>query len=104
MRRYGFAQASRRKCHRIFEQPGACSGMHECIMKQESEIRNAVVSAWESSVSTAAALKVDRPLHIVHGRRDRFQLSHALHNYVGILQAVSGHRANNPALFRDFFE
>ena len=101
MRRYGFAQASRRKCHRIFEQPGACQ---ECIMKQESEIRNAVVSAWESSVSTAAALKVDRALHIVHGRRDRFQLSHALHNYVGVLQAVSGDCANNPALFRDFFE
>jgi len=73
-------------------------------MKQESKIRNGIVSAWESSVSTKAALEVDRALHIVHGRRDRFQLSHALHNYVGVLQAVSGDCANNPALFRDFFE
>ena len=101
MRRYGFAQASRRKCHRIFEQPGACQ---ECIMKQESEIRNAVVSAWESSVSEASVLETNCTLHILHGSRDGFNLSHALHNYVGIFQPMSSYGANNPALFRDFFE
>ena len=101
MRRYGFAQASRRKCHRIFERPRACQ---ECIMKQESEIRNGIVSACEARVSNADPLEADRALHTGHGRRDRFQLSHALHNYVGVLQAVSGDCANNPALFRDFFE
>src|SRR6266567_3088270 len=59
-------------------------------MKQESEIRNGIVSAWESSVSEASVLETNCKLHILHGSRDRFNLSHALHNYVGIFQPMSG--------------
>ena len=73
-------------------------------MKQESEIRNGIVSACEARVSNADRLEADRALHIVHGGRDRFQFFHAVHNCVGILQAVPGDSANNPTLFRNLSE
>src|SRR5213592_146504 len=74
-------------------------------MKQESEIRNGiVVSAWESRVSKASVLETNCVLHIIHGRRDRFHLSDALHNYVGIFQPMSGYGANNSIFLRKLFE
>jgi hypothetical protein len=73
-------------------------------MEQQRELRNGIVSALEWSVSTADALKPNRTLNIVRSRRDGFQLSHSVHNHIGILQSVSRDGANNPASFRNIFE
>ncbi len=73
-------------------------------MEQPHELRNGMVSALESSVSTTDALESNRTPYIIYPRRDRPHLSHSLHNYIGIFQSVSGNGANDPASFRNFFE
>jgi hypothetical protein len=73
-------------------------------MEQQHELRNGIVSALESSVSTTDALESDRAPYIVYRRPDWLHLSHSLHNYIGIFQSVPGNGANDPASFRNFFE
>ena len=73
-------------------------------MEQQHELRNGIVSASESNVSTTDAVESDRALDIVYRRRDWHHLSHSLHNYIGIFQSVSGNGANEPAPFRNFFK
>ena len=73
-------------------------------MEQQRELRNGIVSALESSVSTMVALESNRALYIVYRRRDWHDFAHSLHDYIGIFQSMSGNGANNPASFRNFFE
>ena len=73
-------------------------------MEQQRELRNGIVSALESSMSTMVALESDRAPYIVYRRRDWLHLPHSLHDYIGIFQSMSGNGANNPPSFRNFFE
>ena len=73
-------------------------------MEQQRELRNGIVSALESSVSTMVALESNRVLYIVYRRRDWHDFAHSLHDYIGIFQSMSSDRANNLALLRNLLK